>query len=259
MSVKSPAAAIFRFYAELNDFLPAASRGPERIYDFTGHPSVKDAFEAQGVPHTEVELIVVNGHSVGFDYSLRDGDRVALFPVFESLDIRPLLRVREAPLRRSCFICDVHLGKLARWLRLLGFDAAYRNEASDREIVEQARHEQRIVLTRDRHLLQHKVITHGYWVRSTVPDEQVGEVVRRFQLQADIAPFSRCMECNGRVHPVPKGAVADQLEPRTQELFDEFFQCEQCRRLYWRGSHYERLVERIQKFAGVKPFGGSCV
>lgn len=242
--------AIFRFYAELNDFLPADSAQRERVYRFTGQPSVKDAFEAQGVPHTEVELVFVNGESVGFDCPLRDGDRVALYPVFESLDVRPLLRVRESPLRRPRFVCDVHLGKLARWLRLLGFDTAYRNNAADREIVEQATREQRVVLTRDRRLLQHKAITHGYWLRSEIPREQVGEIVRRFQLQSDFAPFSRCLECNGLIHPVPKQDVLDQLEPKTREFFDEFFRCEQCHRIYWRGSHYERMAQRLRAMLG---------
>lgn len=254
-----PSSAVFRFYAELNDFLPdRGAGGRERVYRFTGTPSVKGAFEAQGVPHTEVELIVVNGASVGFDYSLRNGDRVALYPVFESLDVRPLLRVRDAPLRRPRFVCDVHLGKLARSLRLLGCDTAYRNNACDHEIVAQAQHEQRIVLTRDRRLLQHKVLTHGYWVRSTDPSGQVGEVVRRFQLEpADLAPFSRCLVCNGRLQSVRKADVLEQLEPKTREFYTEFFQCTDCRRIYWRGSHYERLARRLEHRAaatsGVDP------
>lgn len=119
--------AVFRFYEELNDFLPPDQRKTAVTYRFTGRPGIKDAIEALGVPHTEVELIIVNGHSVRFDYRLRNGDRVAVYPMFESTDVTPLLRLREAPLRNSVFVLDVNLGKLARRLRMLGFDALYRN------------------------------------------------------------------------------------------------------------------------------------
>src|SRR5262252_902960 len=128
--------ATFRFYAELNDFMPPLQRAVERRYRFDGGPSVKDAIEAQGVPHTEVELILANGVAVGFDYHLRSGDRIAVYPVFETLDVAPLVRLRDRPLREIRFVLDVHLGKLARWLRLVGFDASYRTDLEDSEIAD---------------------------------------------------------------------------------------------------------------------------
>jgi uncharacterized protein with PIN domain len=142
--------ASFRFYAELNDFLPAEPPGLERRHGFEGRPAVKDAIEAQGVPHTKVELILRNGESVSFAEPLRDGDRVAVYPVFESFDLGPALAVRREPLREPRFVVDVNLGKLARRLRLLGFDTRYRNDFADPEVVRIAVEEGRIVLTRDR-------------------------------------------------------------------------------------------------------------
>ena len=243
--------ATFRFYAELNDFLPPEVDGRELEYGFNGNPSVKDAIEAQGVPHAEVELILVGGASVGFDHHLRGGERFAVYPVFESFDVGGLVKVREAPLRDNRFVVDVNLGKLARWLRLLGFDTFYRNDFADAEVVRVAARESRIVLTRDRRLLHHKAITHGYWVRSVDPEQQVHEVVRRFQLEASIAPFHRCLPCNGPIHRVEKAAVLERLEPKTRRYYDEFYRCDDCGKVYWKGPHFahlegtvKRLVER---------------
>ena len=177
--------AEFRFYEELNDFLPPAQRKRALSYRFKGHPGIKDPIEALGVPHTEVELIVVNGESVGFDYPLQAGDRVAVYPMFESLDISPLLKLRDKPLRQPRFILDVNLGKLTKRMQLLGFDCLYRNDYRDAELVRIAVHEGRIVLTRDRRLLHAKAITHGYWVRAVLAEEQIGEVLRHQLAQHD--------------------------------------------------------------------------
>ncbi len=239
--------ATFRFYAELNDFLAAEADGRELTYRFKGHPSVKDAIEAQGVPHAEVELILANASSVGFDYQLQDGDRLSVYPVFESFDVGALIKLREAPLRRNRFVVDVNLGKLARWLRLLGFDTLYSNDFADAEVVRLAAEQDRIVLTRDRRLLHHKAVTHGYWVRSVDPERQVAEVVRRFQLERAVMPFHRCLKCNGLIRPVDKRAVVDRLEPKTRRYYDEFHQCSQCGKVYWQGPHYGRLEETVRR------------
>jgi hypothetical protein len=116
------ATATFRFYEELNDFLPPARRKREFSVPCARAATAKHMIEALGVPHTEVEVVLVNGESVGFERLLRDGDRVAVYPKFEALDITPLLRVRQAPLRTTHFLADAHLGGLARLLRLAGFD-----------------------------------------------------------------------------------------------------------------------------------------
>jgi hypothetical protein len=194
-----------------------------------------------------VDLILVNGESVGFDYQVQDGDRIAVYPVFESLDVGPVSRVRTAPLRDSRFILDVHLGKLARLLRMLGFDTLYDNGWDDPEIVERARAEGRIILTRDGGILKRREVTHGYLVRSDEPAEQAAEVLRRFDLSGRVAPFRRCMACNGIIEPVPREEVVDELLPGTREAFSEFFRCRNCGRIYWKGSHYEEMLEKVER------------
>ncbi|MFQ5780855.1 MAG: Mut7-C RNAse domain-containing protein, partial [Nitrospiria bacterium] len=236
-----PFQAQFRFYAELNDFLPLDRKKRPFLYRFHGRPAIKDPIEAVGVPHTEVDLILVNGQSVGFGYYLKDGDCVSVYPVFESLNISPLVRLREKPLRRSAFVLDVHLGKLARKLRLLGFDVRYRNHCADPEIVAISARERRIVLTRDSRLLHAKAITHGYWLRSMDPEEQLREVLARFDLFSQIRPFHRCVVCNGKISSIEKGKIIDQLEPKTILYYEEFYRCEQCGKIYWKGSHYEKI------------------
>lgn len=240
--------AYFRFYEELNDFLPIEKRKQTLRYHFDGNPGIKDPIEALGVPHTDVELIIVSGNSVGFDYQLQDQDRVAVYPVFESFDITPLVRLREEPLRKCAFILDVNLGKLARTLRLLGFDAAYRNDYHDADVVRIGTSEQRTILTRDRRLLYHRAITHGYWVRAVDPEQQIQEVLKRFDLYRMIRPFHRCLECNGIISTVPKDQVLEQLQPLTKKYYEEFFRCEECGKVYWKGSHYEHMARNLEKF-----------
>jgi sulfur carrier protein ThiS len=198
------ARARFRFYEELNDFLPPQRRKVSFDLAFDRRASIKDMIEALGVPHPEIELIVVNGESVGFDHLVRDGDRVAVYPVFEAIDVSNAVRLREQPLRRSRFVLDVQLGKLSRYLRLCGFDTLYRNDYDDADVATIAAEESRILLTRDRDVLKRRIVTHGYFVRSDRPRTQVGEVLRRFDLHDDVAPFTRCSRCNGPLHDIDK-------------------------------------------------------
>ena len=239
--------AQFRFYEELNDFLPQYQRKQDIAYTFNEHPAIKDPIEALGVPHTEVDLIVVNGRSVGFDYRLQDGDRVAVYPTFESLDITPIVRLRPQPLRKTAFVLDGHLGTLARLLRLLGFDALYRNNFEDRDIIRVALSEHRIILTRDRWLLRAKEVTHGYWLHSDDPEEQAREVLRRFDLTGCIQLFQRCPVCNGVLYSVSKTEVLAQLEPLTREHYEEFWRCDACGKIYWRGTHYPRISRKLER------------
>jgi len=239
--------AEFRFYEELNDVLPAGRRQRSFVYAFSGQPAIKDAIEAIGVPHTEVDLILVNGVSVGFDYRLQSGDRVSVYPVFESLDIGAVTRLRPLPLREPKFVCDVHLGKLARRLRLLGFDVAYRNRATDPELVATALAEQRIILTRDRGMLKLKQVTHGYLVRSPHVGEQVLEIIRRFDLVKHVEPFSRCTPCNGLLRPVAKAEVEAALPPKTRACCDEFYRCAVCGKVYWKGTHFSRMQAEVRQ------------
>lgn len=237
----------FRFYEELNDFLPWHQRQGDIPYAFTEHPAVKDSIEALGVPHTEVDLILVNGQSVDFAYRLQAGDRVAVYPVFESFDISPIIRLRPQPLRHTAFILDVHLGTLARLLRLLGFDALYRNDYADPEIIRLALADHRIILTRDRRLLQAKIVTHGYWLRSMVPEEQAREVLKRFDLAGQVRLALRCPHCNGALRSVPKEDILARLEPLTRRHYEEFQLCSACGQIYWQGSHFQRLSGKLER------------
>jgi uncharacterized protein with PIN domain len=231
----------FRFYAELNDFLPAERRGVSFTYPYPGRAAIKDVIQAVGVPHTEIDLILVNGVSVDFAYGVQPGDQISVYPVFESLDITPLNRLRPEPLRESRFVLDIHLGRLASHLRLLGFDTLYRNDYEDEELARVSSSERRILLTRDIGLLKRSLVTHGYFVRATNPQEQTAEVVRRFDLFGQVNPFHRCLRCNGLLRPVEKGSIADRLPAEASEQYHEFRLCQSCQRIYWKGSHYSRL------------------
>ena len=176
--------ASFRFYAELYDFLPPGRRHIPFEHAFNGNPAIKDTIESLGVPHTEIDLILVNGESVDFSHPLQAGDRISVYPIFESIDIAPVLRVRPKPLRVPRFVLDTHLGRLAAYLRMLGFDALYRNDFDDDLLAELSRDENRILLTRDRALLKRSMVTHGYWMRETSPRQQLMEVLQRFDFHA---------------------------------------------------------------------------
>lgn len=242
--------ATFRFYAELNDFLPVQRRQVAFLSAFQGQPSIKDAVEALGVPHTEIDLILINGISVDFSHPVTDGDQVSVYPVFEGLDISPLMRLRPAPLRNPSFVLDTHLGRLATYLRLLGFDALYWNDYEDEQLAFISSTERRILLTKDRGLLKRKLVTHGYCVRSSNPRSQIKEVMDRFDLAGAVAPFRRCLRCNGLLVEVEKKEIEERLPPDTGRYFQEFFRCASCDQLYWRGSHYEALQRKIVEFLG---------
>jgi len=238
--------ATFRFYEELNDFLPNDKKKVAFVRSFSGNPSIKDVVEAIGVPHVEVDLILVNGTSVDFTYILRDNDLVSVYPVFETIGIDSVTHLRAKPLRVSTFILDVHLGKLAKYLRMLGFDALYRNDNDDPEIIRISLSEHRIILTRDIGLLKVKTVTHAYFVRSQHPKGQLAEVMKYFDLYQAIDPFNRCIKCNGQLEPVEKGKIIHRLEPLTIKYFKEFYRCTDCQSIFWEGSHYEHMQRFIQ-------------
>src|SRR5262245_51114507 len=206
--------AEFRFYAELNDFLPRQDRFITLARHFWGEASVKDLIESAGVPHTEVDLVIVNSESVDFTYRVRDGDRIAVYPVFEALDIGSIARVRAEPLREPRFFADVHLGRLARYLRLLGFDTAYESHCDDAYLAATAAAEGRIILTRDSGLLKRNVVTHGLFVRAQQPRAQLLEVARRLQLVSRLDPFTRCLACNGVLTAVSEEEVGGVVAER---------------------------------------------
>jgi uncharacterized protein with PIN domain len=237
----------FRFYAELNDFLPKGRRQREFGYGFVGTPSVKDAIEAIGVPHTEVDVILADGRSVDFSHQLTGGERVAVYPMFERYDVSPLTRLRPAPLRIPRFVADVHLGSLARNLRLLGFDTTWERDLEDEAIIDIAAGERRIILTRDKGILKNGRVTHGHWLRATDTPGQLEEVIRALDLAGSIHAYTRCMECNGALEPIARTEAAPSVPLQVFLVYRDFKRCGRCKRVYWKGSHFARLDKIVKR------------
>ena len=233
--------ATFRFYEELNTFLPSERR--KRAFDVVSAraATTKHMIEALGVPHTEVELVLVNGETVDFYRLLRDGDRVSVYPKFETLDITPLLRVRDHPLRTNRFIADAHLGGLAHLLRMAGFDTLYDNNFLDSVIASIAEKEARIVLTRDRELLKRRIITHGCYVHALKPAQQLKEIFERLDLARSARPFTLCLQCNAPLRSIEKALVEERLPPKVRAHFERFSTCDICRRVFWEGTHWRSM------------------
>ena len=242
--------ATFRFYEELNDFLARPLRRRAFSCACARGATAKHMIEVLGVPHTEVELILVNGESVGFNHPLSEGDRIAVYPKFEALDIQPLLRVREHPLRVVRFIADAHLGGLAPLLRLAGFDTLYDNHYPDADIEALAATQQRIVLTRDRELLKRRAITHGCYVRTLRPREQLREVFERLDLAGSAQPFRVCLMCNAPLRRLAKDEVGDRAPDGVLERHKQFVTCDVCRRVFWEGTHWQRMRALMDSVAG---------
>ena len=233
--------ATFRFYAELNDFLVPERRKRDLPIAIDRSRSVKDAIESVGVPHPEVDLILVDGVSVDFTHVLRGGERVSVYPMFEALDVAPIRRLRGPPLRDPKFVADGHLGKLARHLRMAGFDTLYGRDWDDDHIVATAAAERRIILTRDKGMLRRSEVERGYFVRAIESEAQLAEVLRALQLEGRMAPFTRCRECNTPLQEVPRAEVLESLPPRVRESYQRFRRCPGCARVYWEGTQYARM------------------
>lgn len=232
--------ATVRVYGGL-DFFTGASEQDVPV----GAPrSVKDLLESLGVPHPEIDLVVVNGEVAGFDRLVTSGDRVAAYPPWQTLDLdSPVRGPRPAPR----FVLDVHLGTLARRLGVLGLDVDYETDRDDEDLARIAATEDRILLTRDRRLLMRSIIEHGYCPRSDDPDEQTLEVVARFVRREELAPFTRCPTCNARLEHVAKDAVLDRIGPHTRATQDEFRTCPDCDRVFWPGSHVDALAPLVAR------------
>jgi len=235
-----------RCYEELNGFLPPELRKRPFPWPLYRGQTVKSLVESLGIPHTEVDLVLVDGRSVDFRHRLADGERLAVYPVFESLDIGAVSRVRPRPLRVVRFVLDVHLGRLARLLRLAGFDSLYDHRWDDRTLSGLSRREGRILLTRDRGLLMRAEVTHGYCVRSPHPTAQLAEVLARFDLSRRLSPFSLCLLCNRRLEALPRRRARERVPALVARRYRRFRACPQCGRVYWRGSHWENMQRLLE-------------
>jgi uncharacterized protein len=231
-----------RFYEELNDFLEISKQKVDFNVKTNPGQTVKDLIESENVPHTEVDLILVNSESVDFTYQVKDTDRISVYPVFEFLDITNTTKLRLLPLRNPIFVLDVNLGKLVRYLRIGGFDSLYSNTFTDKEIAEISAGENRIVLTRDRDLLKRSIIRRGYWIRSQNVICQYHAVLERFDLKDSVSIYSRCPQCNGKLRQADKKDILDRLAPKTAKYYDNFKICGGCGKIYWKGSHYYNFI-----------------
>lgn len=241
-----------RFYEELNDFLHGEKRKVSFEHKYIDRTSVKDVVESLGVPHTEVDLILANGKSVGFDYLINVDDDISVYPVFESLDITDVQCLRPKPLRKPKFIADVHLGKLTRYLRMMGLDVLYKNDFDDDEIVNLSLIEKRAILTKDRGILKRSKVIHGYWIRSTKVREQVIEVIKRFDLKNIIKEFSRCIDCNSLLIKTNRDKILSELPPKVARSQKEFYRCPECKKNYWEGTHHKKMLSFIQSIKNIE-------
>jgi hypothetical protein len=239
-----PFSVRLNLHGNLDFFLPSRARGKSVERSLTEKTSIKDVIESCGVPHPEVDLILIDGQALGFEQTIARDAEIEVFPV----GTRPP-DIKEKHLQSAFidrFIADGHLGKLTRNLRLVGFDVAYDQQADDRELLTVMARENRALLTRDRRLLMHAIVQHGYYPRSQNAGEQIIEVIRRFYLSDSITPFTRCLRCNERLREVAKLDVIEKLEPLTKIHYERFRRCTGCGQIYWPGSHFEKLQKRIE-------------
>ena len=236
-----------RFYAELNELLPTAWRDTHFDYEIKKPRSVKDLIESIGVPHPEVDLIFINDESVDFNHPVEGGEDIRIYPPASSLDHSSLIHNHPEPLSEPRFLLDVHLGRLATYLRMLGFDTLYRNDYDDPDLADISATQKRILLTCDRKLLMRKQISYGYLVRSRNPRDQISEVMKRFDLSDYQPANARCLQCNGLIDVVEKQQIESQLLPLTKKHYDRFYQCGSCRKIYWEGSHFGNMQALIEK------------
>lgn len=229
--------ATFTFIDELNDFLPHYRKNTSFILEFAPHQSLKHLVESLGVPHTEIGRVLVDGQAVDASNRLENEAQVTVYPADSSLEGEPR------------FILDNHLGQLATYLRMLGFDCLYRNDYQDDELAEVAIAQERVLLTRDRRLLMRKAIRRGYCIHHIDPRLQAAELLRRYRLFGQVKPFQRCLRCNSPLQVVQKQEIIGRLEPLTKKYYHEFRICPSCNQIYWKGSHFEHMQQMILELA----------
>jgi uncharacterized protein with PIN domain len=243
----------FRFYGILNDFLPARQRTVDFSRSISQRVSIKDVIESLGVPHPEIGLLLANGQSIDFTYLVQADDSFQVYPLFDLPEVDVTSLVQPPVLVTYQFVLDTHLGRLATYLRMLGIDALYRNDYTDPELAQISSTTNRVLLTRDRELLMRSNVTYGYYVRNTDPKRQLSELVTRYNLAGQASPFQRCLVCNGLLMPVAKEAILEQLPALVREHHQLFWRCDSCGRLYWEGTHFQRMRAFINEVLHTNP------
>jgi uncharacterized protein len=235
LSYGGPVTVEVRLCGDLVRFVPARLRNKDIRVAYDGTSSLGHVVESIGVPLTEVGALCIDGHTVPPAHRLAEGDVVEVDPV-----TRPQA-VATSPPR---FLLDVHLGALARWLRVLGVDTAYDTDADDEALVSHAVRERRVLLTKDRGLLRRRALPYAAYVRGSRVEAQLTDVLDRFE--PPLAPYTRCPVCNGTLTTVAKDEIAHLLEPGTRRSYDDYARCTQCRQIYWPGAHARRLDDVIR-------------
>ncbi|MFN0202789.1 MAG: Mut7-C RNAse domain-containing protein [Bacteroidia bacterium] len=236
---------LLAFFDELPFFLPKNYREGD-FYNYTCAPneSVKDCIEAQGIPHTEVEWILANGNSVNFAYQVKEHDKIEIYPYSSQLDLPVIVRPN---LSKIAFITDANVGKLTKNLRLMGFHVRTDEGVPDKEIAAISERENLIVLSRDIGLLKRKNVTFGRYLHSEKIEEQLIEVMKRFDLPDKIRPFTLCLVCDGKIQQIEKETVQARVTHTIYQEHKDFYQCENCQKVYWEGSHFDKMKENIAK------------
>jgi uncharacterized protein with PIN domain/sulfur carrier protein ThiS len=235
-----------RCYAELNDFLPLERQSADFLFLLPENTSVEMLLEKLRIPPQVVDLILINGTPVNLTYNLKGNDRIALYPVFETFDITSITKVRDNPLRQIRFVLDVHLGKLSHHLRMFGFDTLYRNDYTDNVLCRISLEEKRTLLSRDESLIENKALLHAYLIKNKDPRLQLIEVFERFDLYGSTSPFTRCIDCNSLLRPVQKKYILSLIPASVRDWCNEYQRCNQCNRIYWKGSHFKHMGEFVR-------------
>lgn len=242
----------FHFHDRLVNYLTVDRQAGGLDYTVKGPTAVKHPIEALGVPHTEVACILANGRSVGFAYIIQDADRLDVYPSVPSQVPAPV-RLRPTLPSPARFVADNHLGRLVTYLRLLGFDVLHPKSLDDARLARLSADQERVLLSRDRRLLMRKIVVHGFCLQSRDPRRQLADVLDRFDLYEAIAPWQRCLRCNGHLRPVAKDAIVQRLEPLTRKYYHEFHLCQACDQIYWKGSHYGPLHDFVAEVLAASP------
>jgi len=245
-----------RCYEELNEFLPKEKRKVQFTHTISVQTSVKDLIESFNIPHTQVQMILVNGEQKDFSYIVQENDRISVYPFFHTFDINSVSKISHPLPDEIHFLADQHLGTLARYLRMIGIDTAFNEDISGYELVEKANQQDRILLTKDHNILKRNELKYGYFIYADDLDSQLEELILQFKLKEHLSLFSRCLECNELLQPIEKATIEHRLPKKVREGHESFTICWRCNKIYWKGSHYDRMKDKIENIlTRINPIG----